>query len=105
MARFDVYRNIGGHQERVPFLLDVQSELLDRLDTRIVVPLRKRSADGDGAMIVGLTPELELDGEIYVMETSKLGAVPVRALRSKVASLNDQHDRIVAALDFLFQGF
>ncbi len=38
MARFDVYPNPGSHA--TPYLLDVQSELLDGLDSRMVIPLR-----------------------------------------------------------------
>ena len=40
MARFDVYANPGAHATITPFLLDVQSDLLDGLDTRMVIPLR-----------------------------------------------------------------
>ncbi len=41
MARFSVYENIGEHAKTTPFLLDVQTDLLSGLDTRIVIPLRK----------------------------------------------------------------
>jgi len=40
MARFDVYANPGSHATTTPYLLDVQSDLLDGLDSRMVVPLR-----------------------------------------------------------------
>jgi len=40
MARFDVYANPGIHATTTPYLLDVQSDLLDGLDTRMVIPLR-----------------------------------------------------------------
>lgn len=40
MARFDVYANTGGHADTTPYLLDVQSDLLDGLDSRVVIPLR-----------------------------------------------------------------
>ncbi|WP_396267386.1 CcdB family protein [Ideonella sp.] len=39
MARFDVYANPGSHAKTTPFLVDVQSDLLDGLDTRMVIPL------------------------------------------------------------------
>ena len=39
MAQFDVYRNPNAaSRARIPYLLDVQSGLLDPLATRIVVP-------------------------------------------------------------------
>ena len=46
MARFDVYANTGGHADTTPYLLDVQSDLLDGLDSRVVIPLRNRSLSG-----------------------------------------------------------
>jgi len=40
MAQFDVYRNAHpATRARVPYLLDVQSDLLETLATRVVVPL------------------------------------------------------------------
>jgi hypothetical protein len=36
MARFDVYANPGSHSATTPYLLDVQSDLLDGLDSRMV---------------------------------------------------------------------
>ena len=41
MARFDVYRNAGAHAADTPYLLDVLSDLLRGLDTRVVIPLRR----------------------------------------------------------------
>ena len=40
MARFDVYANPGSHAGTTPYLLDVQSDLLNSLDTKMVIPLR-----------------------------------------------------------------
>jgi toxin CcdB len=40
MARFDVYKNPGKHAGTTPYLIDVQTDLLDGLDSRMVVPLR-----------------------------------------------------------------
>jgi toxin CcdB len=40
MARFDVYANPGRHMATTPYLLDVQSDLLDGLGSRTVIPLR-----------------------------------------------------------------
>ncbi len=39
MARFDVYANPGPHAHTTPYLLDVQTDLLNGLDSRVVVPL------------------------------------------------------------------
>ncbi|MFM8152824.1 MAG: CcdB family protein, partial [Polynucleobacter victoriensis] len=39
MARFDIYPNLGKSIKSVPFLMDIQSELLDHLNSRVVVPM------------------------------------------------------------------
>jgi toxin CcdB len=40
MAQFTVYRNKNPQtRSTVPFLLDIQNDLLDDLETRVVVPL------------------------------------------------------------------
>jgi toxin CcdB len=56
MARFDVYRNTGPHAETTPYLLDVQSDLLHGLETRVVVPLRRRDRFPAGRLPERLTP-------------------------------------------------
>ena len=38
MARFDVYANPGAHANTTPYLLDVQSNLPDGLDSRRLQP-------------------------------------------------------------------
>jgi toxin CcdB len=50
-------------------------------------------------------PAFEVEGVPCVMETPKMGAVPCRILKSRVATLIEHQADITAALDFLFQGF
>jgi toxin CcdB len=105
MARFDLYRNRGAHAAAVPFLLDVQSDLLDGLDTRVVVPLRRRDRFPAAELPQQLTPVFEIDGQPCLMETPKLAAVPRAKLGPATGSLEHQRDRIIGALDFLFHGY
>jgi len=43
MAQFDVHRNLDARSRNTfPYLLDVQTGLLDVLSTRVVVPLHLR---------------------------------------------------------------
>ena len=105
MARFDVYPNPGAHAATTPYLVDVQSDLLDGLDTRMVIPLRSREHFAKVKLPERLTPVFELAGKDYLLETPKMGAIPERVLKAPVASLAVEQARIAAALDFLFQGF
>ena len=105
MARFDVYRNTGSHAAETPYLLDVQSDLLQGLETRVVVPLRRRDRFPATSLPGNLTPTFEVEEVECILETPKLAAIPLRLLKAPVTSLARRQFEIVAALDFLFQGF
>lgn len=105
MARFDVFPNPGPHSKTTPYLLDVQSDLLDGLGSRMVVPLRDLDAFAKVKLPLQLTPQLSIQGKAYLLETPKMGAVPACVLKSPVAFLFDEQDKVTAALDFLFQGY
>ena len=62
MPRFDVYRNSGEYTEVTPYLLDVQSDLLQGLETRIVVPLRRRDRFPAVNLPANLMPMFEIEG-------------------------------------------
>jgi len=105
LARYDVYRNIGQYANAVPYLVDVQSDLLYGLETRIVVPLRRRESFPDEPLPERLIPIFEIEGIACLLETPKLAAVPLRLLKNPVTSLAESHAIITTALDFLFQGY
>ena len=98
MARFDVYLTGSGD-----YVLDVQTDLIPPLGTRLVVPLM---VPGKVPHAVGrLHPLVEVDGQTLLMATHLMGAVPPRQLSRHVGSLWDRYDDIVAALDMIFLGF
>lgn len=105
VACFDVYENPGKHAVTTPYLLDVQSDLLDDLDTRMVVPLRHLEHFKNIELPRLLTPVFTVEGQAFLLETPKMGAVPRRFLKSRVASLEEERVQILGALDFLFQGY
>ena len=105
MARFDVHRNPGAHASTTPYLLEVQSPVLDGLDSRMVIPMRRLSDFPKVKLPHRLTPVFSIEGEACLLETPKMGAVPRRHLSTPVLSLADQQDQIMAALDFLFHGY
>ena len=105
MARFDIYANRGSHAKTPPYLLDVQSDLLDGLDSRMVIPLRGLEHFAKVNLPTRLTPVLKIQGKEYLLETPKMGAVPRRILKTPIASMVEARPQITAALDFLFQGY
>jgi toxin CcdB len=98
MARYDIHANPNGG-----YLLDVQADILDQLNTRVVVPLLP--ADEAPPPAARLNPVFDLDGGRFVMVTQYLAAVPLALLKKPEGNLSADHDRIVAALDMVFQGF
>lgn len=104
MAQFDVYRNSNpATRARTPFLLDVQSDLLDPLVTRVVVPLCKPELL-KGRLAERLNPTFEVDGRRVAMLTPELAGVPARALGERIANLAAARETIIGALDLVFTG-
>lgn len=103
MAQFDVYRNPGPDSRRIPYLLDVQSDLLAGVTTRVVVPLTRLTEYAKPTR--RLQPVFEIEGKAMLLLTTDLAGVLRSELAVKVASLADKRDEIIAALDFLFFGF
>lgn len=104
MARFDVFSHPDASMRKVtPFLLDVQNGHLERIDTRVVIPLRAaasmplRSRD--------LNPLFSVAGKDVVADTAALAAFPVSELRHAVADLRSNANEVVAALDTLFGSY
>lgn len=100
MPQFDVFKNPRGGV--YPFLLDVQTDLLESLATRIVVPLI--AVKKYGKPITRLHPTATIANTEYVLKFHDLAAVPASVLVKPVASLVHRRAEIVAALDLLFTG-
>ncbi|BBG64888.1 CcdB [Hydrogenimonas sp.] len=101
MAQFDVYKNPNRKTaERVPYLLDIQNDLLDGLATRTVVPLMTGVEP-----ISHLNPIFSIENSEVVMVTQEMATVPKEYCKTKVVSLEDERSAIVAAIDFLVTGF
>jgi len=99
-----VYKNINrATQQRIPYLLDVQSSLLDDLQTTVVVLLYHSALIGK-ASITRLCPEVQIEGEKFVALTSQIAGVDRRVLERKVCALSEYHSDIIAAVDFIISG-
>ena len=104
MAQFDVYRNANpASRVRVPYLLDVQSDLLESLSTRLVVPLCKPDVL-KGRLAERLNPVLEVEGRKLVLLTPELAGVSRKTLGACVGNLAKHRQAIIAALDLVITG-
>ena len=99
MAKYDVFANPNGDG----YLLEVQTDLLDDLKTRVVVPMIPYSSHIK--TLRRLNPVFTISGKQYFMFTHLIATVPVSRLSEPRTNLARFHDQIVAALEMLFQGF
>ena len=101
MAQFDIHRNNNLESaDEFPYLLDIQSDLLSGLETRVVVPLSQNIK-----AIQYLNPEFKINDKSYALLTQELAGVHKSALGEKCGSLKDKRSEVIAALDFMISGF
>jgi toxin CcdB len=104
MPQFAVYKNRNeATRARLPLLLDVQSDLLEPLNTRVVVPLSP-AATAKARTMEALTPKLLVAGKEYVMVTPQLAGISVRELGTLVDTVSSERAKIIGALDLLITG-
>ena len=104
MAQFDVFINPNPVTKRaIPYLLDIQTDLLNSLTTRVVIPLYTVSAMGKAAKHLNI--QFSIKRTTVIMSTAELAGVTVNSLGEKVCSLNEHRNEIIAAIDFLVTGF
>jgi toxin CcdB len=104
MARFDVYPHPDAALRRItPFLMDVQNDFIDRVESRIVIPLRH--AEAFGPRMRDLNPLFDIAGQAVVLDTAALAAFPAARLKKSTANLAHHSADIVAALDTLFGAY
>ena len=99
MARFDVYENA----DAIGFLVDVQSDFLEGVHTRVVVPLIP--LDRSPPIGAKLNPIFDIGETPHTLQPLMIAAVPRQALKSRVTTIASESDRVTTALDMLFQGF
>lgn len=105
MARFDIYRNPGRNKENIPYLMDVQSNVISGLATRIVVPLRTFSGFATLTLPADLFPTIAVDGIDHFLDTPQMGAIPASELTSKVGSAKACQTAIQTAMDRVFGAY
>ena len=102
ITRFDVFKNPSGAKDW-PWVVVVQHDLLDRLSTRLVIPLARKSALG-GAVVTRLNPVWTMERVAVVLMTQQMGAVRTEKLTQRVSSLAAHRAEILAAIDVLISG-
>ncbi|MAK81929.1 CcdB family protein [Phenylobacterium sp.] len=86
-------------------VVDVQSDLLNPTNTRVVVPLIA-SMDLKGAQPGRLTPILEVEGRTVMLLPLQMAAIPLRELGHQPLRMltEDEAYAVRGALGVLFEG-
>ena len=104
MAQFDVYANPNvASREGFPFLVVLQSDQLDHLPTRLVMPLQ-RLERAPGATPRRLAQMVQIDGEALHPAAHHCAAMPARLLRKPVATLTVEQGALRTLLDAVISG-
>ncbi|MDD2880382.1 MAG: CcdB family protein [Rhodoferax sp.] len=104
MAQYDVYTNpLRQSRQFVPFVVDVQSTLMDQLATRLVLPLSRV-----GSMMphlpVNLCPVVSVEGERLTIQPHLAAPVAASLLKNPVTNLHSRASEIASALDAVISG-
>lgn len=101
--QYGVYRN-NGNSKAYPYLIDVQSDIIGELNTRLVIPLfpvNKLTSQP----VLRLTPVVVIEGEEYLAMTHEMASVRLSQLGEEVTHARHYRQSIKNALDFIFDGF
>ena len=98
MARFCVHDMPGGGR-----VVDLQSDLLDWADTRVVAPLVP--LDQSPPPVKHLNPLIVMEDGEFVLIVQSMAAVRTSSLGPVVGDLSGYQDAITRAVDMVFQGF
>ena len=98
MAQFDVHRLRDSPQ----LVVDCQSDLLDHIETRFVVPLIP--PEEAPPPVRRLNPLFEVEGKELMLLTQSAGAILRDRLGPPVTSLAHRDREVMNALDLLISG-
>ena len=101
MAQFDVYKNLNENNNKIiPYLIDVQHEIVGNLSTKVVIPLS--TVEKENKFIA---PAFVINNQNVILLTTQIAAISTNFIGTKVCSLEHKRDEILSSIDFLITGF
>lgn len=101
--QFDVYENIDQDTKKLyPYFVDIQTNLLDTLNSRVVIPLTP--VDVNKEYPRNLCPMISIGKKDFALLSHQITSVPIGLLKRKAVSAKDRRLDIVSAIDFLVTG-
>lgn len=102
-AQFDVHRNTGKNRTIIPYVVIVQSRYFEKSHRRVVVPLVSAAELNKTTQLPAsaINPIFSIEGVSVIFNPLEIVSVPVESLGEWVASLAEENDAIIAAMDEL----
>lgn len=102
IRQYDLCQNPDRNSRtRVPFLIVLQSDLLQPLETVVVAPVVPETPSSS---VAKLNPVLTIDGKRYRVLMQELAGVPRNRIGEPLQNLASRHADFIAAVDLLFTG-
>ena len=102
--QFDVFENPSPRMRDVyPFVVDVQSDLLSALATRMVVPLAITTLPKN-ELPHWLCPVITVNNKPLMLVPFEAAPLDKRWLRSEINSIRDRSHDIIGAMDAVLSG-
>lgn len=103
MAQYDVFPNPSrSGAEGIPYVVVIQSDLLDALATRLTVPLAELNFPGK--VPTTLCPVITVKGQRLHALAHYAALLPAKLLRFPVGNVAAQASALVAAMDAVLSG-
>lgn len=103
MAQYDVYPNPSASVGNgIPYVVVIQSDLLDALTTRLTVPLTTMAFAGK--VPTALCPVIVVKGQRLHALAHYAAPLPAKALRRPVQNVSAQASALIAAMDVVLSG-
>ena len=103
MAQYDVFANPSrSSADGIPYVVVIQSDLLNALATRMTMPLAVFDAATKGPTV--LCPVITVNGKRLHALAHYAAPLPAKALRRAVANVAAQASALVSAMDAVLSG-
>lgn len=103
MAQYDVFINPSSSSAGgIPFVVVIQSDLLDSLSTRLTMPLA--ALEFTGKVPTALCPVITVNGQRLHALAHYAAPLPAKVLRRPVDNVAAQASALVAAMDAVLSG-
>ena len=103
MAQYDVYPNPSkSASEGIPYVVVIQSDLLDALATRLTMPLA--ISDATINTPISLCPVVVVKGQRLNALAHFAAPLPAKLLKKSVANVASQGSALISAMDAVLSG-